>query len=232
MKSTAIDIAKLNAAKRAIEHAEKCNIIGIGTGSTVEKFIEAISKLEEFKEKLYIASSFDTVLKLTELGFRVLDPMNVSTIDIYIDGADEVDPELNMIKGGGAALTTEKMLTFYSKKRVFIVDSRKIVRKLGERAPVPLDVLPRATNMVVRYLKDLGYKVEYRMAAKGRCGPVMSDVGGVILDLYTGPIENVKKLDLLLKSIPGIIEHGLFVELADIVIVGYVDKVEVLCRSK
>lgn len=230
MKLSSIDIAKSNAAKEAVKYVRDYEIIGIGTGSTVEKFIEIISKLDEFRNKLYVASSFDTILKLTNLGFKVLSSMNIDEIDVYIDGADEVDPELNMIKGGGAALTTEKILTFYSKTRIFIVDSRKLVKKLGERCPVPLDVLPGAVEMVTKYLRDRGYEVKPRESARGRCGPILSDVGGVILDLHTGPIEKVQSLDNLLNSIPGIIEHGLFIGLADTVIVGYTDRTEVLSK--
>ncbi len=231
MSEQSIDKARELAVEEAFKHIRDAKIIGVGTGSTIEKFIKKLSEYrEDFSDKLFVASSYDTVIKLKEYGFKVLHPLAVTTIDAYIDSADEVDRNLNMIKGGGAALTMEKILTYYSKRRIFIVDYTKLVEWLGERHPIPIDVVPHATSMVYNYLKNRGYNVKIRYPIKGKYGPVVSDIGGVILDIILKSPVRVEELNRELKSIPGVIETGLFIGLADIVLCGYKDKVEVMKR--
>lgn len=228
----AISEIRERIALEALKYVGNAKVIGVGTGSTVGKFIEKLGEYRrEFSDKLFIASSYDTVLKLREYGFKVIHPLMVSEIDVYIDSADEVDKELNLVKGGGAALTLEKILTYYSKKRIFIVDYMKIVNWLGEKHPIPIDVIPYATTMVYRYLKNRGYNVEVRYTTKGKYGPVTSDIGGIILDIKLDNPVNVRELERELKSIPGVIETGLFIDLVDILIVGYRDGVVVKKRS-
>lgn len=221
------EAAKLNAARAALREIEGCAIVGVGTGTTVEKFIDLLPQLKGFEGKLYVASSIDTALKLARAGLRVLDPSLAPRIDVYVDGADEVDPKLNMIKGGGAAMTMEKILTYYAERRVFIVDHTKLVRKLGERHPVPVEVLPQALGLVLRKLSERGFRAEPRYAARGKAGPVVADTGGVIVDVYTGPIEDPEALDRELR-VPGVVETGLFIGLADEVYVGWPARVESL----
>ncbi len=225
-----ISLAKLNAASKALEFVNDAEVIGVGTGSTVEKFIQVLrDRKEHFKDRIFVASSIDTVLKLSEAGFRVVKTMSLKSIDVYVDGADEVDPELNMIKGGGAALTLEKILAYYSLRRVFIVDYRKLVKELGTNHFIPIEVLPKALGMIINKLRSLGYEVRLRYPLEGKYGPVISDVGGVIVDvLPEGGIKDPIKVDAELKSLPGVIETGLFIKLADRVIVGYADRAEVL----
>ena len=231
MSKQSIDKAKELAAEKALKYIEDAKIIGVGTGSTVEKFIKKLGECrEDFNNRLFIASSYDTMIKLKEYGFKVLHPLAVTTIDVYIDSADEVDRDLNMIKGGGAALTMEKILTYYSKRKVFIVDYTKIVEWLGEKHPIPIDVVPYATSMVYNYLRSRGYNVKIRYPIKGKYGPVVSDIGGVILDIILDSPIQVEELDKKLKRVPGVIETGLFIGLADIVLCGYKDKVEVMKR--
>jgi len=225
-----LDRARANAAKKALEHVLEAEVIGVGTGSTVEKFIEVLSsRREELRDKLFVASSIDTMVKLKRAGFKVLHTSTIEQIDVYIDGADEVDRELNMIKGGGAALTMEKLLTFFSRKRVFIVDYTKLVKNLCEKHPIPIDVLPEAVLMVYNYLDSRGYNPVIRYSVRGKYGPVVSDVGGVIIDIKPR-LFNPAELERELKSIPGVIETGLFIGLADRVIVGYEDRVEELIK--
>lgn len=224
--------AKVNAAKAALGEVEKYRIVGVGTGSTVEKFIELLACEDFSKNQFYVPSSIDTALKLSQRGLLVLDPGSAPEIEIYIDGADEVDPKLNMIKGGGAAMTTEKILAHYARKRVFIVDQTKLVDELGEKHPVPIEVLPRALTAVLRELEKRGFRAAPRCLGRGKAGPVVSDTGGVIVDTYTGPISDPEKLNLMLKSLPGVVETGLFVGYADIVYVGCPEECKVLIKTQ
>lgn len=222
-----VELAKLNAARAALRELEGYAVVGVGTGSTVEKLLELFPQLEGFREKLYVASSIDTALKLARMGLRVLDSSFAPAIEVYVDGADEVDPNLNMIKGGGAAMKMEKILTYHAERRVFIVDHTKLVAKLGERHPIPLEVLPQALSLVLRKLAAKGFKAEPRYPARGKMGPVVADTGGVIVDVYTGPIEDPEALEGELRM-PGVVETGLFIGMADKVYVGWPDRVETL----
>lgn len=226
-----IELAKRRAAQGAIPYLQGAKVIGIGTGTTVRKLIELIAMDERFTRKAYLSSSFDTALSLMRQGLYVLDPFTVPHVDVYIDGADEVDPQLNMIKGGGAALTKEKILAYFAKKRIFIVDYTKLVQKLGRTRPIPLEVIPSAMTMILRLLKAKGYEVSPRLSSKGKYGPIITDTGGIILDLWvSGGVEDPAKLHDDLKKIPGVIETGIFVDLADVVIVGYPDGFKELKR--
>lgn len=226
-----VKTARLNAAKAALSEIRSFTVVGVGTGSTVEKFIELLANSEGFRDKLYVPSSLDTAFKLQQAGLRVLHPAFSPEIEVYVDGADEVDPNLNMIKGGGAAMTMEKILAHCSRRRLIIVDSTKLVQKLGEKHPVPLEVLPWALGHVLRWLAGLGLRAELRKAAGGKAGPVVADTGGVIVDVHTGPIDDPRELNHLLKSLPGVVETGLFIDYADVVYVGWPERVEVLAKS-
>ncbi len=228
--------AKINAARKAVEELlnmlDSVNVIGIGTGTTVEEFIKQLSRFRRtLADKYFTASSIDTILKMKEYGFKTIHPASLSTIDFYVDGADEVDPHLNMIKGGGAALFLEKILTYYSKYKLFIVDHSKLVRWLGEKHPIPLEVNFYAVSFVEELLRNKGYNVVARRPVKGKYGPVISDTFGVIIDLYLDKPVDIVSLELELRRIPGIIETGLFIGLADKVIVGYEDSARVLERK-
>jgi len=225
------ELAKLNAARAALREISGCRVVGVGTGTTVEKLIELLASSEEFRGKLYVPSSIDTALKLSRAGLRVLDPSTSPALEVYVDGADEVDPRLNMIKGGGAAMTMEKILAHYAERRVFIVDHTKLVGRLGERHPVPIEVLPQALGGVLRALAGWGLRAEPRPAGRGKMGPVVADTGGVVVDVYTGPIEDPEGLHMRLKSLPGVVETGIFVGYADVVYVGRPEGVEVLRRA-
>jgi ribose 5-phosphate isomerase A len=130
-----------------------------------------------------------------------------------------------LIKGGGAALTLEKILTYYSKLNVFVVDYSKLVNDLHNEF-IPVDVLPQALTLLTRYLGRLGYEFSIRYSGKGRYGPVLSDVGGVIIDVKLPPNEDLVSFEKSIKSLPGVIEVGLFIGLTDVLIIGYEDRVE------
>ncbi len=219
----------MNVAKRAVARiatrmvlSRNYKIVGVGTGSTVGFFMEELASRPEAKRLQYVASSIDTARKLASRGLLVLDPGTVDQIDVYVDGADEVDPKGNMIKGRGAAHLSEKILAYRSRFNIFIVDESKLVDKLGEKRPVPVSLVPSALSLVVNALKMLGYDVELR---GGNCkdGPCIDDHGFVVLDVWTGPMDDPERVDRLLQSVPGVVETGLFIGLTDLVLVGRSD---------
>lgn len=222
----------LEARKRAVAEAMKIvldskkDIVGIGNGSTVDMFIDSIiSSSHLFIESFFVCASMYTARRLSEAGFKVLSVSEVDTIDIYIDGADEVDPELNLLKGGGAASTLEKILASMASTRLYIVDNTKLVKKLGEKHPIPIEVLPQALSYVFKVLKEKGYNPTIRRSGAGKYGFVIADTGGVIVDIAPPSSFDPHKLNLEIKSIPGVIETGIFTkDLVNIVIVGYPDK--------
>jgi len=205
---------------RITYYIEDAEVIGLGTGRTMTYVVNYLSKYELLKGKTLVPSSIDTALKLRKLGFKVTSPLSTESLDVYIDSADEVDPKWNMIKGGGAALTMEKILTYYSRKRVFVVTEDKLVHKLCSKHYIPLDVVPESLTMVTNYLSSRGFDVRIREGS-GKRGPVRSDFGGLIIDVKppSNLLSNLEALDKLLTYLPGVISSGLFVGLVD---VGYI----------
>ncbi|MCX8162790.1 MAG: ribose 5-phosphate isomerase A [Candidatus Bathyarchaeota archaeon] len=219
--------ARLKAVDEALKliESEEPRIIGLGSGFTISLLIDRIANLS-FKDSSFVCSSVGTSLKLSSYGFKVLSLESLDQVDIYVDSADEVDPNLDMVKGGGGCLTLEKILAYNSSRRIFVVDYGKLVDRLGLKGPIPLDVIPQAVSMTCRRLKSMGFRSEARVASRGKFGPLLSDIGGVLVDLYVdGGVDDPRELNRKLKSIPGIIETGLFLGYADLLIVGYPDKV-------
>jgi len=197
-------------------------IIGIGTGTTVSKAIEELKKAKLLDGKTLVPSSLDTAFKLKRLSnVKVTLPSVVSEIDVYIDGADEIDSRGNMIKGGGGALLGEKILASTSNFNIIIVDETKVVNKLGSK-PLPIEVVPWALSSVLNKIKKLGFEISIRKPKEGKMGPVISDLGGIILDIKIGvrEPEELVMIERMLKSIPGVVEVGLFLNMADVAIVG------------
>ncbi len=226
--SKEIEVAKRTAAKKALELilSENYESIGVGTGSTVAHFIEELSKaINDLPKCTFVASSLDTFLSLTNRGFRnVLLCPTTPHIDVYIDGADEVcRRDLSMIKGGGGALVREKILASMSRRNIIIVDHTKIVEHLGEKHPVPVEVVPFALPLVLNKLSGMNLNPKVRYSVKKR-GPVISDNGNIIIDAYTGAIPEPKALEEKIKRLPGVVDVGIFVDLADYVIIGYPDE--------
>ena len=190
---------KKSAAKAALSHIEDGMILGVGTGSTVNCLIELLPKVNL---KGAVASSQVTEDKLKALGIEIYDLNQVGVLDLYIDGADEIDAKGNMIKGGGGALTREKIVAAASKQFICMVDDSKIVDTLG-KFPVAIEVLPQARSYVARELVAMGGDPVYREG-------FVTDYGNVILDTYDLDITDAAKMEFTLNNIVGVVCHGIF----------------------
>ncbi len=197
------DQKKQDVARAAIDYVEYDDIVGVGTGSTVDYFIEYLKPLKN-KISGTVASSLSTQEKLEANGIRVLDLNDVSEIPIYIDGADEVNPNFQLIKGGGGALTREKIIASASKKFLCIVDNSKIVDVLG-KFPLPLEVVPMARSFVAReVIKKQGMPIWREN--------FITDNGNIILDINHMEILEPIQLEKDLNKIPGVLTVGLFAD--------------------
>jgi ribose 5-phosphate isomerase A len=202
------------------------DIVGLGTGSTTHFFIEKLGnriKTEDIKI-LGVPTSFQSFFLGRDSGIQ-MTTIEEHDVDIAVDGADEVDPELNLIKGGGAAHTIEKIVDESAALFVVIVDETKMVSKLGS-FPVPVEVIPQATRTVKQRLIEMDGLPELRMAER-KDGPVITDNGNFIFDVKFN-IQNPKKLETELNTIPGVIENGIFSQIVDEVMIGRDNDIEVL----
>lgn len=229
-----IQAAKQKAALEAVKHVKDGFIVGLGSGSTAAFAIEALG--ERIKhEKLHIMgipTSYQAFLLAVECGIPVTTLDEHPEINATIDGADQVTPELNLIKGMGAALAREKIVAAASKLNIIIADQNKKVKLLGENNQVvPIEVLPFAISLVKRKIVAVGGKPVVR-EGKGKLGPVITDNGNALLDSYFGEIKNPAELEVKLKMIPGVLETGLFVGLTDIVYIGTNGAVEKIEASR
>jgi ribose 5-phosphate isomerase A len=223
-----IQLAKQNAALEAVKHVKDGFIVGLGSGSTAAFAIEALGKRIK-KEKISIMgipTSYQAFLLAVECGIPITTLDEHPVIDVTIDGADQLTPELFLIKGGGAALAREKIVAASSKLNVIIADQPKKVKQLGENNQfVPIEVLPFAIALVKQKIAAMGGKPIVR-EGKGKLGPVITDNGNAVIDVYFGEIKNPAELAVKAKMIPGVVETGFFINLTDIVYIGSVDKVE------
>ncbi|GHF81040.1 ribose-5-phosphate isomerase RpiA [Thalassotalea marina] len=195
------DEMKKAAAIKALEFVEDDSIVGVGTGSTVNHFIDALaSKKNDIKGA--VSSSEESTRRLKELGIEVYDLNSVDEIGVYVDGADEITEHMHMIKGGGAALTREKIVAAVAKTFVCICDETKLVGVLG-KFPLPVEVIPMARSYVARELVKLGGDPEYRQG-------VVTDNGNVILDVHNLEIIDPKGLEERINGIVGVVTNGLF----------------------
>ncbi len=214
---------KQHAAREALKYVEENAILGVGTGSTVNFFIDG---LEEIRSRIRgaVSSSQASTARLQKMGIPVLDLNEVDHFDIYVDGADEINPSLEMIKGGGAALTREKIVAAVARKFVCIVDDSKTVDVLGT-FPLPVEVIPMAREYVARELKKLGGNPVWRKDC-------VTDNGNQILDVHDLRIENPGELEKAINAIPGVVTVGIFSKRgADVLIVGTEDGVRVSEKS-
>lgn len=206
------------AAERSVQFIEDGMIIGLGTGSTTEFAIRKIGAL--VKGGLHI-QAIPTSLKskklATELEIPIIDLDDTIEIDVTVDGADEVDSHLNLIKGGGGALTREKIVAYHTKKEIIVVDETKIVKGLGADFPVPVEVTKFGWAATKKTLTELGCTAELRTIMDEK---FITDNGNYILDCDFGPISQPEVLEKDINAIPGVVENGLFINLADLVIVG------------
>ncbi len=209
-----MNLSKINAAKAALDYVNDGMCIGLGSGSTVKEFIRLLGeKVKEGLKVTCVTTSFDSRMLATENGIFVTDPDAIGEIDLAVDGADKVT-KTALLKGGGGALTREKIVDYNAKKFIVIVDESKVLD--GElEGEVNLEVLPFAAPLIMRKLKEHNPKI--RMS-KAKLGPVISDNGCFIIDCAM-KIENPRELEQTLKNMPGIIENGIFTQF-DLIIVG------------
>ena len=201
------------AAQAALQFVKPDMIVGVGSGSTVNCFIEALGTLKD-QIKGAVAASKNSEALLREQGIEVFSTNDVSSLDIYVDGADEINPQKMMIKGGGAALTREKIVAALAKNFICIVDSSKQVDVLGSTFPLPIEVIPMARSQVARKLVALGGAPEYREG-------VVTDNGNIILDVHNFEILNPVEMEKELNNIAGVVTNGIFaLRPANTVIVG------------
>ncbi len=194
---------KIEAARAALKYIQDDEIIGIGTGSTVNCFIDLLVD-HKHRIKAAVSSSVASTKKLEALGIEVIDLNNAANIPVYIDGADESNHNLELIKGGGGALSREKIIAAVADKFVCIADQSKYVKTLGN-FPLPIEVLPMARSYVARELVKLGADPVYRH-------DFVTDNGNVILDLYNFEITQAKVLESKINQITGVVTNGLFAQ--------------------
>ncbi|GAA4345812.1 ribose-5-phosphate isomerase RpiA [Kangiella taiwanensis] len=216
------DELKALVGKAAIDYVEEGTIVGVGTGSTVNFFIDKLAKIKHNIQGA-VSSSDASTERLKSHGIEVFELNDVDRIPVYVDGADESNHLLELIKGGGGALTREKIIAAVADKFVCIADESKLVRRLGE-FPLPVEVIPMARSYVAREIVKLGGDPVYRPG-------FTTDNGNVILDVHSLEINEPIKLERILNNIVGVVTNGLFAErAADVLLLGKQDSVETITR--
>jgi ribose 5-phosphate isomerase A len=219
-----VDISQLKqqAAERAVEFVESGMIVGLGHGSTAIFAVRRIAQLlreGQLQDILGVPCSLQVEENAQRLGISLTTLDEHPVVDLTIDGADEVDPGLNVIKGGGGALLREKMVAQASRREIIVVDESKLSPALGTRWPVPVEVVPFSWHAQAAYLKSLSARPVLRRNSDG--SPFKTDQGNLILDCHFGPIQDPAQLAARLSERAGIVEHGLFLGLAtDVIVAG------------
>ena len=222
------DQEKQTAAQAAVQLIESGNIVGLGSGSTAALAVRYLAeRVGEGLNILGIPTSLQTQHLAEQLGIPLTTLDEHPVIDIDIDGADEIDPQLNLIKGGGGAFLREKIIASVSRRFVVIGDSAKQVSRLG-KFPLPVEVIPFAESLIKRQIEALGASVKLRQYAYGN--PCVTDEGHHILDCTFGEISDPPALAQKLCNIPGVVEHGLFIGMAEMAVIGKDGKVIQLRR--
>ncbi|MGK7872573.1 MAG: ribose-5-phosphate isomerase RpiA [Xenococcaceae cyanobacterium] len=222
VKMDPVQVMKQEVGKAAAARVDSDSIVGLGTGSTTAYAIQYLGdRLQkgELKNILGIPTSFQAEVLAKQYGVPLTTLDAVDRIDVAIDGADEVDPQKNLIKGGGAAHTREKVVDTLADLFIVVVDSGKLVKELGSTFLVPVEVIPMAVAPVMRALEKLGGKPELRMGVK-KAGPVVTDQGNLVIDVKFDTIDDPASLEKTINNLPGILENGLFVGVADVILVG------------
>jgi ribose 5-phosphate isomerase A len=214
------DAGKRAAGRAAAELVEPGMRLGLGTGSTVAHFLDAIAERELGVAGL--PTSEATAARCRELGIGLLDPATTDSLDLAVDGADELDAGLTLTKGGGGALLREKVVAAMADRFVVIATPDKLVSRLADSFPLPVEVVPFALHPVERSLVGLGFAVTRRTDANG--DPVRTDNGNLLLDCrMVGGLEDPAVTDVTVALLPGVAETGLFVDLADLALLGHED---------
>ena len=213
-------------ADAAIREVKSGMILGLGSGSTAALMIKSLAdkirsgKLQNIRG---VATSFQSEVLALELDIPLIDLASVSQIDLAIDGADEVDPGFQLIKGGGACHVREKLVASKADKLLIVVDETKLVQNLNLSFALPVEVLPNAWKQVQEVISEMNGNSSLRMATK-KAGPVVTDQGNLILDvLFDDGIKNPKDIEMKINNIPGVLENGLFVDRTDKVLVGKIE---------
>lgn len=215
---------KHEVGKAAAAMVESGMILGLGSGSTAALMIAEVGKrwqAGELTNIVGIPTSFQSSLLAEKYGIPMSSLNEVDHVDLAIDGADEVDPRKVLIKGGGGAQTREKLVDSRANRLVIVVDSNKLVDQLGSTMPLPVEVLPEAYRQVMKQLEELGGVPELRMAER-KAGPVVTDEGNLLIDARFAAISDPAGLEMTINNIPGVLENGLFVGLANEILVGRV----------
>ncbi len=221
-KQVTQDEMKKAAGQAALAYVQPGTIVGVGTGSTVNFFIDALASIKD-QIQAAVSSSIASTERLKALGIPVMDLNDIDGFDIYVDGADEINAQMEMIKGGGAALTREKIVAAVAKRFICIVDNSKQVDVLG-KFPLPVEVIPMAREYVARELRKLGGDPVYRQG-------VVTDNGNDILDVHGLQITDAKGLENTLNNLVGVVTVGLFAHRgADVLLVGAPEGVRTLSR--
>jgi ribose 5-phosphate isomerase A len=228
-----IEKAKKRAALEAVKHVKDGFAVGLGSGSTAAYAIQELASRTK-KEKLHILgvpTSYQAFILAIQNGIQITTLEEHSKLDLTIDGADQIDNELNLIKGMGGALTREKIVAAASKQLVIVADENKKVRLLGENDhPVPIEVTPFAIPLTISRIKEMHGKPVIR-ESKGKVGPIITDNGNIIIDSYFGPIKKPAELHSSLKQLLGVVETGIFSKMADVVYIGTPSTVEKRTRK-
>ncbi|HTV23982.1 MAG TPA: ribose-5-phosphate isomerase RpiA [Polyangiaceae bacterium] len=220
--------AKREAARAALALLPERGVVGLGSGSTAELFIEEVGRLvASGRELVGVPTSDASRRQANSLGIPLLDDSGPWAIDVCVDGADEVSDTLDLIKGGGGCHSREKIVNHAARTNVIVVDESKLSARLGEKWPVPVEVLRFGLESTRQWLEHHG-----RVSLRERAGrPFVTDAGNFIFDVRAGAIDDPRAFDLALRSIPGVVETGLFIARADVVVVAGADGVRQLRPS-
>jgi len=223
MSADPVTVMKQQVGKAAADRVKSGSIVGLGTGSTTAYAIQYIGErlasgdLTDIKG---VPTSFQATVLAKEYGIPLTTLDEIDRMDVAIDGADEVDPDKQLIKGGGAAHTREKIVDSLADEFIVVVDSSKLVDKLGTTFLLPVEVIPMAVTPVMRAIETLGGQPTLRMGVK-KAGPVVTDEGNLVVDVkFESGIDNPADLEKILNNIPGVLENGLFIDVADTVLIG------------
>ena len=231
MSSIDLDALKRATALKAVEYVKDGMIVGLGTGSTAKHMVLALGEKVKAGMKLRgVATSHETAALARQSGITLIDSDNRWTIDVAIDGADQVDPRFNLIKGGGGALLKEKIVAASAKQFIVLVDYTKQVPVLGGSFPLPIEVIPFGWGSTAREIEAL---TKSRVVLRERNGvPFTTEAGNLIVDVHLARIDQPRDLEIALNQIPGVVETGLFVGRTDLLIVGTPNGSETHCAKR
>lgn len=229
-----VNLMKQQVGTAAAALVQSGSIVGLGTGSTTAFAIQALGdrlKAGDLRDIQGVPTSFQAIVLARQNQIPLVSLDEIGRIDIAIDGADEVDPNKNLIKGGGAAHTQEKIVDSMADQFIVVVDGGKLVNKLGTTFLLPVEVIPMAAVPVMQAIVQLGGKPELRMGVK-KAGPVVTDQGNLVIDVkFDDGIDHPAELEMTLNNIPGVLENGLFVGVASRIMVGEIKDGQPIVRE-